>query len=62
MATSQSMQDKICLVTGATSGIGKETALGLAHMGTTVVLTARNKSKGLYKKSVPGLLDTSPLT
>lgn len=46
MATSQSMQDKICLVTGATSGMGKETALGLARMGATVVLVARNKRKG----------------
>jgi NAD(P)-dependent dehydrogenase (short-subunit alcohol dehydrogenase family) len=46
MATSQSMQDKICLVTGATSGQGKETALGLARMGATVVLIARNKRKG----------------
>ncbi len=46
MATSHSMQGKICLVTGATSGMGKETALGLARMGATVVLVARSKSKG----------------
>ncbi len=46
MATSKSMQGKICLVTGATSGMGKETALGLARMGATVVLVARNKIKG----------------
>jgi len=46
MATSQTMQGKICLVTGATSGMGKETALGLARMGATVILVARNQNKG----------------
>ena len=46
MATSHTMQGKICLVTGATSGMGKETALGLARMGATVVLVARDQNKG----------------
>ncbi len=46
MASSKTMQDKICLVTGATSGMGKETALGLARQGATVVLVARSKNKG----------------
>lgn len=40
------MQGKTALVTGATSGIGKETALALAKQGATVVLVARNQSKG----------------
>lgn len=39
------MKDKICLITGASSGIGKETALGLAKMGATVVMVARNQSR-----------------
>src|SRR2546427_11123217 len=40
------MADKICLVTGGTSGIGKSVALGLAKMGATVVVVSRNKEKG----------------
>src|SRR5579859_680962 len=45
------MQGKICLLTGATSGIGKATALELANMGATVVLVSRNKDKGEALKS-----------
>lgn len=41
-----SMQGKICLVTGATSGIGKATALGLAQMGASVVIVSRDREKG----------------
>ncbi len=40
-----SMTGKICLVTGATSGIGAATALGLAQTGATVVLLGRNRAK-----------------
>jgi NAD(P)-dependent dehydrogenase (short-subunit alcohol dehydrogenase family) len=40
------MQGKVCIVTGANSGIGKATALGLAQMGATVVMVSRNKVKG----------------
>lgn len=39
------MRDKICLVTGATSGIGAATALGLAKLGATVVIVGRNANK-----------------
>ena len=39
------MSDKVCLITGATSGIGQVTALELAKMGSTVVITARNQTK-----------------
>jgi retinol dehydrogenase 12 len=38
--------NKICLVTGATSGIGRETALELARMGMELVLPVRNMEKG----------------
>jgi NAD(P)-dependent dehydrogenase (short-subunit alcohol dehydrogenase family) len=40
------IQGKICLVTGASSGIGKATALGLAKMGATVVMVCRDDNKG----------------
>ena len=41
-----SMQGKVCIVTGANSGIGKATALGLAQMGAKVVMVCRDKVKG----------------
>jgi len=40
------MKGKICLVTGASSGIGKMTALGLARMGATVIALCRDKGRG----------------
>jgi len=43
-----SMQGKICMVTGANSGIGKATALGLAQMGATVVMVCRKQSRKIH--------------
>lgn len=40
------MSGKLCVVTGANSGIGKATALGLAQMGATVVMVCRNAVRG----------------
>jgi NAD(P)-dependent dehydrogenase (short-subunit alcohol dehydrogenase family) len=39
------MAGKICLVTGATAGIGKITATALAALGTEVVIAGRNRQK-----------------
>ena len=40
------MTGKICIVTGANTGIGKETALGLAKLGATVVMVCRDHERG----------------
>ncbi len=40
------MKGKVCMITGANSGIGKATALGLVKMGTTVVMVCRNRNRG----------------
>lgn len=39
------MKGRVVLITGATSGIGKVTALELARMGATVVVASRNPEK-----------------
>jgi NAD(P)-dependent dehydrogenase (short-subunit alcohol dehydrogenase family) len=41
----EKMQGKICLVTGATSGVGKATARALAQMGATVVGVGRDQTR-----------------
>jgi len=40
------MTGRVCLVTGATAGIGLATAVGLARLGATVYIVARNAAKG----------------
>jgi NAD(P)-dependent dehydrogenase (short-subunit alcohol dehydrogenase family) len=40
------MKGKIFVVTGSNSGIGKETTLGLANMGATVVMVVRDQIRG----------------
>lgn len=46
LSSNTNMQGKVCLITGANSGIGKATSLGLAHMGATVVMVCRDRARG----------------
>jgi len=41
-----SLRDKSCLVTGASSGIGEQIALGLAREGARVALVGRSRERG----------------
>ena len=43
---SANLENRVFLVTGANSGIGKATALGLARLGGTVVMACRSATRG----------------
>src|SRR5262249_30530959 len=57
---SESMQGRPCLITGATFGIGKATALGIARRGARVVIVGREAERtqaaagGLRRESGTG--------
>jgi NAD(P)-dependent dehydrogenase (short-subunit alcohol dehydrogenase family) len=40
------MDNKVCMVTGANAGIGKQTAAELARRGAHVVMVARSRERG----------------
>jgi retinol dehydrogenase 12 len=44
------VKDKICIVTGGNSGIGKATVAGLAQLDATVVIACRDVEKGKAAK------------
>ncbi len=48
------LKDKICLITGATDGIGKSTAFHFAEKGAILILIGRNLDKG--KKTVSDII------
>lgn len=41
------MDGSTVVVTGGNAGVGKETAVGLARAGTTVIITSRDRAKGV---------------
>lgn len=45
--TEESMEGKICIITGATSGVGYEATIRLAKAGASVVMMVRNKQKAI---------------
>ena len=59
MAGEWSIRDKVCIVTGATSGIGEEIAIGLARAGGKVAIVARSRERAdataaRVRAAVPG--------
>ena len=46
MDSRYNMQGKVCIVTGANSGIGKAAALALAKSNATVIMLGRNRKRG----------------
>src|SRR5690349_21894184 len=54
------MDGKVCVVTGATSGIGKATAAALARLGATVVLVGRDRSRTEAAAAGIGSVSASP--
>jgi NAD(P)-dependent dehydrogenase (short-subunit alcohol dehydrogenase family) len=45
-------KEKVCILTGSTSGIGQHTAISLARKGIQMVLPVRNLNKGHYLKNL----------
>jgi NAD(P)-dependent dehydrogenase (short-subunit alcohol dehydrogenase family) len=45
MSDKTDMTGKTCMITGSNSGIGKDTAIGLAEMGATIMMACRNEEK-----------------
>jgi NAD(P)-dependent dehydrogenase (short-subunit alcohol dehydrogenase family) len=50
------LEGKVALVTGASRGVGKGIAIGLAKAGAFVYLTARSYSEFEVEKRLPGSL------
>lgn len=58
MSTNVDMSGRIVVITGATSGLGKESALRIAQMGATVALVGRSQNK--LEKTVDEIKSVCP--
>lgn len=54
------MKGKVCVVTGATSGIGKAAAAALARLGATIVLVGRDRGRTEAAAAEIGAVSASP--
>jgi NAD(P)-dependent dehydrogenase (short-subunit alcohol dehydrogenase family) len=54
------MKGKVCVVTGAKSGIGKATATALARLGAEVVLVGRDHGRTEAAVAAIGSVSASP--
>lgn len=57
--TEPNLKDRLAIVTGATAGVGRYTALGLARLGAALIVTGRNEKRlaetvQWIKAKVPG--------
>ena len=53
MSQQLTLQDKVAIITGASRGIGKAMALGMAQAGAIVVVAARSE---VERSNVPGTI------
>lgn len=53
----KSLKNKIAIVTGASRGIGRGIAMGLAEQGATIYLTGRTVDEGNSEVSLPGTIN-----
>ncbi|MFQ5482794.1 MAG: SDR family oxidoreductase [Nitrospinaceae bacterium] len=51
------LRGKTCLITGANSGLGRESALALARLGAEVILACRNREAG--EKTAHGIIEAT---